>query len=331
MSPTTPNLKKRVRTEAQLERKRARDRKSQRAVRERNKSRMEAIEFELSDLRNHHESLLNITERLANRHVQDANNYQSTHSQSTAETTDSLMGIQSSHSTSSTSNALSKIQVSATTVGIPLLYETTNNLGDPCTYPPITDRDELHTNSHLSDLSVTESNLPLISVDGGYDLSSWNIGHRLLNSAGLYQSLAQPASKPHTRVSEQAPAVDNVGYSPTWFTASEIRPASACPCLCPRQHEDGADCLERKIFDILFDAHMAMAANAQLAQTYPRSPSVANLLFIDLETNPIIQAVGGMLRKHSPITLADTMAVFFIMYRLLRVCAHLLSSDLVSW
>ena len=50
-----------VRTSAQIERKRARDRESQRLGRERNKERMVGIEKELSDLRSRYDALLELT------------------------------------------------------------------------------------------------------------------------------------------------------------------------------------------------------------------------------------------------------------------------------
>ena len=43
------------------------------------------------------------------------------------------------------------------------------------------------------------------------------------------------------------------------------------------------------------------------------------MLLIDVDSSPVVKVIGTVMRKKSPPLLSDTVAVYYIMYRLLRV------------
>lgn len=308
LSPYQPpsRSKTRTRTAAQLDRKRARDRESQRLCRERNKERMAKIEAELSTLRARYESLLIVTERLG--HIPspvDSCNAQSI--SPPAEPAPSI--IRSTNST----NSPSPPAWTAAAVPQEIASDFSPQNSSAVTLTAVADDGTVLPNP--VDRYVSDGFLTSRLSNECSESNSGDMAYELLSGAGLYQScpnshktLHAPTSTLGTGTSDQLPvsAVDE--------------PLPWPGCFCGTVHRTPTDCLEYNVFHTILNAHMAIAVDTRAARRYPRSPSLANLLLIDVDTNPIVRAIGRMMKCISPMQLADTTAVYFIMYRLLRVC-----------
>jgi hypothetical protein len=78
-------------------------------------------------------------------------------------------------------------------------------------------------------------------------------------------------------------------------------------------------CFEYSTFSILSKAHLTLLEDFKSAQLIPRNPSLANLLLLDIHSDLVVYVLGSTFKLQSPTMLADSMAAYFITYRLLRV------------
>ncbi|KAJ5085309.1 hypothetical protein N7532_010080 [Penicillium argentinense] len=78
------------------------------------------------------------------------------------------------------------------------------------------------------------------------------------------------------------------------------------------------DCFCYGSLRLLLDAHVAIQQDKLDAQIYPRTPKISNLLLLENDTNPVIQFLGRIMKRLGPATVVDTVAVYLIVYRLLR-------------
>ncbi|KAF3141989.1 hypothetical protein TWF569_007755 [Orbilia oligospora] len=99
-----------------------------------------------------------------------------------------------------------------------------------------------------------------------------------------------------------------------------IRTKTVPDCLCgiDDQHNHALHCINHKAVNLIVNTHAAIAAGMRKALTFPRSPSIPNLLLPDVDSNPLTSIVGRALLNSSPAQLADSVATYFIVYRLLR-------------
>ncbi|KAE8381846.1 hypothetical protein BDV26DRAFT_289052 [Aspergillus bertholletiae] len=110
---------------------------------------------------------------------------------------------------------------------------------------------------------------------------------------------------------------DGKGLYEPFYPASTIS-ASVCECFCGMPHQITTECADFHTIQLLLKAHIAIQYTSTAAQLYPRTPKIANLLLLEHDLNPVVQILGPMLKRNSPPSLADTLAIYVIMYRLLR-------------
>lgn len=116
--------------------------------------------------------------------------------------------------------------------------------------------------------------------------------------------------------------------------STSVEPPRPTNCAFADWHEDESDCVSRNVSRILLDAHLAIAADVKAAEQYPRYPTVANLLLIDVDTNPVIRVIGKSIQSFGPSELSESMAIYLMMYRLLRVGFESFGCDvllLITW
>ncbi|PIG87424.1 hypothetical protein AARAC_007444 [Aspergillus arachidicola] len=104
-------------------------------------------------------------------------------------------------------------------------------------------------------------------------------------------------------------------YQP-FCTASTDAPI--CECFCGIQHQSITECTDFHTIQLLLKAHIAIQNTPAAAQLYPRTPKIENLLLLEHSLNPVVEILGPMMKRGSPSSLADTIAIYLIMYRLLR-------------
>ena len=138
-------------------------------------------------------------------------------------------------------------------------------------------------------------------------------GATLENGAGLYQ---RTAALPASYGALPSPSM-TAGVSLLTF------PELPWPCLCGRTHGSWSECLESRSFQVLLDAETAIHQNPVLVDLYPRTPSIANLLLLDNESNPVVQVLSQLIKRWRPQLLADSVALYLVMYRLFRVCVSI--------
>jgi hypothetical protein len=64
-----------------------------------------------------------------------------------------------------------------------------------------------------------------------------------------------------------------------------------CQCDVPHTTETEG-CFEYSTFSILSKAHLALLEDFKSAQFIPRNPSLANLLLLDIHSNPVVYVLG---------------------------------------
>lgn len=147
-----------------------------------------------------------------------------------------------------------------------------------------------------------------------------NRSYELVGGVGLYQSL-QSVQPKLDRQQQSHASTSNSQKSSLNSPSTKSESYPSLRCTCTGEHD--SSCLEQYAFKLLFDAHVAISLNPRQVQQYPRTPSVASLLLLDTDSNPIVKVIGTMMQQKSPPSLANTVAVCYIMYRLLRVSISL--------
>ncbi|KAE8423042.1 hypothetical protein BDV36DRAFT_290853 [Aspergillus pseudocaelatus] len=105
-------------------------------------------------------------------------------------------------------------------------------------------------------------------------------------------------------------------YQP--FSTANLTIASTCECFCGIHHQSIKECTDFHTIQLLLKAHTAIQYTPAAPQLYPRTPKIASLLLLEDTLNPVVEVVGPMLKRSSPASLIGTVAIYLIMYRLLR-------------
>lgn len=322
-TPARPQpAKKRVRTEAQLARKRLRDRETQRVVREKNKEHITDVEAELEDLRARYESLLARTSHLTQPQGHGMNDVVNASTPEDVLTDHTSLGISSSGvSMTATSpcdwmsRVLTRQEEQVPSQGYQ--HATLSRSPEHTLLQPVA-----AASSQSSALSVGWTQIAdnvSSSVLGNFvdPFGDESLAFQLRTGAGLYQTIPPSMASGNDLTS-----------SALLHSEDDSKTVSRNECTCGLPHKQGtynhnnSFCIELEVFKLLYDAHMDIASGAGVTRPYPRSPSVAELLLIDIDTNPVTKAIGKLFRTFgstSPCELADTMAMYFMVYRLLRV------------
>ncbi len=89
-------------------------------------------------------------------------------------------------------------------------------------------------------------------------------------------------------------------------------------CRCGIQHESPDDCVELVIYSLFSGA---TNPSTQLRSPIPRDPDVAELLLQSVsKPNHLSNAIYNIMRQYRSKDVATTAAVFFLFYRMFRVC-----------
>jgi hypothetical protein len=174
--------------------------------------------------------------------------------------------------------------------------------------------------SRSSSASIVRSQYPVI-LDSPADLSkilrvthgiqddifdnnmASSLAHASLDTHAKYQYISLPTPSPS---GSPLPSILNHPTSPS-----------------VTNYIEAAECFATCAFNILSRAHLDLLKDIRSKQRIPRDPTLANMLLVDTDSNPVVQAISCSFRHCSPLNVADTMATYFIMYRLLRVCYSL--------
>lgn len=106
--------------------------------------------------------------------------------------------------------------------------------------------------------------------------------YQLINGTGLYQPLTSTI-EPSTDIPDT--------QNPDLPQNETTTPPTSGKCFCFIIHQSSSECMEYRTLQLLLDAHMAIHRNPVAAQLYPRTPSPANLLLLDNDSNPVVNVV----------------------------------------
>lgn len=101
-------------------------------------------------------------------------------------------------------------------------------------------------------------------------------------------------------------------------TETMLEEIAITECLCGVTHINAAECMEYRSFQLLLNTHVAIHQNPVTAQLYPCTPKISSLLLLENESNPIVEVLGHLIKRCRPPLLADSIAVYLVMYRLFR-------------
>ena len=334
----SPRPKKRVRTKAQLERKRARDRESQRASREKNRQRMAVIENELAALRARYDALKTMTENLVGRPIDESTQPLLHPLQLTPDSdsrafpvvaesvasSGSSMGVEYEFSTAAASQS-GTLEEEVQLPYYPDIADIPSPEAPEMTLQTIDFGEAKGSGSGGDDGDGLDNTMTYEETYIPGDFTSDVIPNDYIHHV-LDASLMIHASYPLTPAYADALALDKLVADPPLFLSPTISSTTQFNCLCCFLNHVHTECFERDVSQLLLEAHISRLGQARNVPKYPRSPSLANLLLIDVDSNPIVRVLGRLMRRTSPISLPDSIAIYFILYRLLRVCeAHLIS------
>lgn len=305
---------RRVRTAAQLERKRQLDRETQRLNRERNKKHMSMVESELNQLRQDFAGLSTKLERLAE-FVSSCRGSAGRRPAVDREPGSPRL-VQSSLKPVS-EIALAWICVYGYFQGNVCIDNDDDAPIDPVMVSAMTEGDPFH-----SDMETPgQQDLQLqIHQFQWYQNPCWSseASNQLLTGTGFIQSLPPSLTSPspdipnaNTKTDTQDPKTPQTEIPTTIATSGS--------CFCFILHQSPFECMEYRALQLLLSAHMVINQNPVAAQLYPRTPSMANLLLLDNDSNPVVNMLGQVMKRLRPPSLVDTMGVYLIMYRLFRV------------
>ncbi|KAK6348264.1 hypothetical protein TWF718_006071 [Orbilia javanica] len=322
--------KRRIRTDAQLEQKRARDRKSQRLSRAKNRLRLEQMEADLSSLKSRHESLLAAAEKIGM-------NTSLVLSLAGEAISPSAITQSSAAQISSIENAITAFTnlesgVLHRDVEVPCQIETASQIdaeaSDDGYHPSILQ--PTTNNSPIDDFPPTEfSNVAtIVSVPGLPPDHPTDITNNALateeisNAIDLCETLLQhtvESPAPQLVPPDADADLDIFQNSPAYEEPpTPTRTEADCLCGIEDQQKHALNCINHRAVNLIVNTHAAIAAGMRKALIFPRSPSIPNLLLLDLDSNHLTSIVGRAMLNSSPAQLADSVATYFIIYRLLR-------------
>ncbi|EGX52119.1 hypothetical protein AOL_s00043g509 [Orbilia oligospora ATCC 24927] len=326
--------KRRIRTDAQLEQKRARDRKSQRLSRAKNRVRIEQMEADLSSLKSRHESLLAAAEKIGintslvlslageaisssaitpnSAHISSMENAITAFTNIDPMSLDDVefhqcrteMGSQIGSEISDDGVHQNGLPSTANNSPVDKFPTGFNTVANTASLAP-----ELPPNDPITNVPNTTLSLATQGISSAIDLCETLLQHTVESPAA---HLAPPDADGELDLFDHSPEYEE---PPT-----PIRTKTVPDCLCgiDDQHNHALHCINHKVVNLIVNTHAAIAAGMRKALTFPRSPSIPNLLLLDLDSNPLTSIVGRALLNSSPAQLADSVATYFIVYRLLR-------------
>jgi hypothetical protein len=93
-------------------------------------------------------------------------------------------------------------------------------------------------------------------------------------------------------------------------------------CRCGVPHKSKCECLELSTFTILLNAHSSLSRGICDMKDLPRNASIANMLFLSSDDNPIAAALNFVFGDGQLLDLQSTVAWYYLMYRFLRVSSQ---------
>ncbi|KAK6501596.1 hypothetical protein TWF481_009431 [Arthrobotrys musiformis] len=334
-----PTKRRRIRTDAQLEQKRARDRKSQRLSRAKNRLRIEQMEADLYSLKSRHESLLAAAEKigmdtslvlsLAGEAISapshDGAQIEPIESAITAFTNiEENVGVPVVDIGRSREAALVDVESSDDgghcRVNLPSTVDN-SPIGidiDSCTFPPAAD-----FNNAPNIVSAVQTALPPVNPTDNAALNSQSISGAIdLCETLLHNPVESPTPQLVPPDATDAGDLDIFHNSSGAYaespTPTSTNTAPDCLCGIDDTQKHALHCISHRAVHLIVTTHAAIAAGMRKALAFPRSPSIPNLLLLDLDSNPLAGIVGRAMLNGSPTQLADSVATYFIIYRLLR-------------
>ncbi|KIW01896.1 uncharacterized protein PV09_06739 [Verruconis gallopava] len=93
-------------------------------------------------------------------------------------------------------------------------------------------------------------------------------------------------------------------------------------CRCDLPHETECECLELSTFSILLHSHQNLSNGNCHVKDLPRNASIANMLLLSDEGNPLAVLLNSVFKSVPSIELHTMVASYFLMYRYLRWRAY---------
>lgn len=103
--------------------------------------------------------------------------------------------------------------------------------------------------------------------------------------------------------------------NPTWPHAGYV----PVVCRCGVKHETECECLELSTFTMLLHSHQNLSNDSSRVKDLPRNASMANMLLLSDEGNPIAVLLNSVFKSAPSMKLPTMVASYFLMYRYLRV------------
>ena len=318
------NPKKRLRTDAQLARKRHADKVNHKAKRDRTKSQMDRLECEMIELRQHCQD---ISEQLCVLHADVLRTH--TGPQPLALKEDSLP-------------ALPNIPLSTDTCAQPsLAFPSPQNFGSGGRVPSHLDsgiaNDSCQDPRYSFSSSVSPSTISN-SAASDYTTASAVIGPRPLapapppNVATGASSDLQPFRPIQPQQQAPSPPASSVpnylandsinwdGMESLLDALSEHQNRVQVDCRCGVEHKSPKECLEYSTFLILLRAHENLSKCIHdTPPSLPRDPSLVSVFRHSCSSNPIVHILGSIFSRIHPVNVFTLFGIFLGMYRFLRV------------
>lgn len=298
------NPKKRLRTEAQLARKRHADKVNHKAKRDRTKSQMDKLEAEMVQLR---QRMKEISDRLTALHA------------------DVLRG----------QNAYTPPTVKDQASPAPTIPLTPDPCSGQASHSPFSPPQAHNSLAGLPDLSPGYSFESLSAHFQRYSPSatpaiasaSLSINHDAPASAATATAATpfapptpqQAQSPPHSSIPSRATDDDN-GIESLLDILFEHQNRILVDCRCGVEHKSPTECLEYSTFLILLRTHEKLSRSIyNTPPRLPRNPSLLSLFRHSCSNNPIIYILGSIFNRIHPVNVYTLFGIFLGMYRFLRV------------
>jgi prolipoprotein diacylglyceryltransferase len=91
-------------------------------------------------------------------------------------------------------------------------------------------------------------------------------------------------------------------------------------CRCGLHHRHQTECVEFKSFTVLWESHKALSQSPLLALSIPRNPTLPNMLLHSTNDTHLAMLIGTTLRQFQAQNVESLCGIYFLVYRLLRVC-----------
>lgn len=290
------NPKKRLRTEAQLARKRHADKVNHKAKRDRTKSQMDKLEAEMVQLR---QRIKEMSEQLHVLHADVLRHHNACTPPTVREQLSPAPSLPLSPDTYSGQAFHGHILPSQMnnamegTIGLDLEFDSegmsTGPFASQCPPP---------TTPAAATASFMPSTPPSLSPSSSSSSSSSTIFGRLPNNDPRFGPLLDIVSEYHNRILVE--------------------------CRCGIDHKLPSECLEYSTFLIILRAHESLSRSIHNPPPpLPRNPSMLSLFRHSCSNNPIVHILGSIFNQIHPVNVYTLFAIYLSMYRYLRVSIFL--------